>query len=84
MTFRILFYFLVSSIVLSSCGSQSSLKNNGQRPGYYQQWLYMKTNGENVLPDLSNYQWDIASSKRSNSNALLKVSEFGPNNIGEE
>lgn len=82
MTFRILFYLLVSSIVLSSCGSQSSMKNTGQRPGYYQQWLYMKTNGENVLPDMSNYQWDIASSKRSNSNALLKVSEFGPGNIG--
>ncbi len=82
MTFRYLLFLTVSSVVFYSCNSHHAVKESEAKPGYYQQWLYMKTNGSNQLPDMSKYQWDVASSKRSNSNALLTVSELGPDNIG--
>lgn len=82
MTFRAISLFVLSTTILVSCSRKTSLKNATQQPGYYQQWLYMKTNGSGQLPEMNQYNWDIVSSKRSNSNALLKVTEFGPNNIG--
>lgn len=42
----------------------------------------MKTNGSNVLPDMHQYAWDVNSSKRSTSDALINVYEFGPRNVG--
>lgn len=51
-------------------------------PGYYEQWLYMKTNGSNILPDLSRYNWMPSNIKRATSNALLSVDELGPDNVG--
>jgi photosystem II stability/assembly factor-like uncharacterized protein len=74
--------FVVLSIVLASCSRSVKKSNEGNLPGYYEQWLYMKTNGTNILPEMSQYNWDIASSKRSTSDALLNVYEFGPRNVG--
>ena len=82
MTFKAISLFVLSTTILVSCSRKTSLKSSNQQPGYYQQWLYMKTNGSGQLPEMTSYNWDIVSSKRSNSNALLKVSELGPNNVG--
>ncbi len=66
--------------LLGSCGTH--VKKAPALPGYYQQWLYIKTNGGNVLPDMRQYNWNQISNKRAVSNALLNVVELGPNNVG--
>ena len=73
-------FVAVLLILLSACGSH--LKKSTALPGYYDQWLYIKTNGSNVLPDMGKYNWTQTSSKRAVSNALLNVAELGPNNVG--
>lgn len=73
--------FLV--LILGACGSQ--LKKNSfsnTLPGYYDQWLFIKTNGTNILPDMRQYNWTQNSSKRAVSAALLNVVEMGPSNVG--
>ncbi len=83
--YHLLFLFLL--FLLFSC-SKYTTKNkqkfsNAQKlPGYGEQWLFIKTNGTNILPDVSKYNWMPNSSKRATSNALLNVAEFGPNNVG--
>jgi photosystem II stability/assembly factor-like uncharacterized protein len=67
-------------LLLSACGTH--VKKTSALPGYYQQWLYIKTNGSNVLPDMRQYNWTQNSNKRAVSNALLNVVELGPNNVG--
>ena len=75
-------YSLTASLLLllGACGSH--VKKTSTLPGYYEQWLYIKTNGSNVLPDMRQYNWNQASNKRAVSNALLNVVELGPNNVG--
>ena len=50
-------------------------------PGYYEQWLYIKSGGTNVLPDMSKYKWHTNSAKRANPTALINVYEYGPTNV---
>ena len=75
-------YYLVTvlALLLNACGTH--VKKSAALPGYYEQWLYIKTNGSNVLPDMRKYNWTQVSSKRAVSNALLNVVELGPNNVG--
>lgn len=83
MTFRTLLF--LSGLMFFGTGCFTKLLTKKQHPkelpGYYDQWLFMKTNGSGVLPDMTKYQWDINSSKRNNSSALLFVSELGPDNV---
>lgn len=79
--------FLSCVFLLVSCNrfttkSSKKLSHEETLPGYYGQWLYIKTNGTNVLPDISKYDWMPANIKRTTSNALLNVSEIGPRNVG--
>lgn len=80
--YAVIQYFVFISLLISCSGTKINKETNSEFPGYFDQWLYIKTNGSKVLPDMSNYNWDINSSKRSNSDALLNVLEVGPNNIG--
>jgi len=83
--------FLFSSFVLLIIGCQQIVKVNTKKttaespaplPGYYGQWLFIKTNGSNILPDMSKYQWQNGFNKRATSNALINVYEYGPSNVG--
>jgi len=80
--------FVLSTLVLIGCNGFTTKieeKTNVEiekEPGYYEQWLYMKTNGTNILPAINLASWLNNSAKRSNSNALVSISEIGPNNIG--
>lgn len=73
---------VLSLVVFSSCTRSVKPNSEGALPGYYEQWLFMKTNGSNILPDMGKYSWDVVSSKRSTSDALLNVYEYGPRNVG--
>ncbi len=55
---------------------------NNAHPGFHEQWLYMKTAGSMVLPDVSQYNWSQVNTKRTEVNALYQVAEVGPRNIG--
>ncbi|HEY1046860.1 MAG TPA: T9SS type A sorting domain-containing protein [Bacteroidia bacterium] len=81
-------YLLAIPVLFTACSglglfSKKTIKKtkNEAYPGYFDQWLYIKTGGTKVMPDLSQYNWDIQSRKRSNSNALLNVYEYGPDNV---
>ncbi|MES2618345.1 MAG: T9SS type A sorting domain-containing protein [Bacteroidota bacterium] len=74
--------FLLVSCNRFTTKSSKKLSSDETLPGYYGQWLYMKTNGTNVLPDISKYNWMPSTIKRSTSNALLSVEEIGPKNVG--
>ena len=83
-----LFFFALILTGLSACQSTGDQSNATAAspevqtlPGYYGQWLYIKTNGTNVLPDMRRYNWDQTSSKRAFSNALQHVYEYGPSNV---
>lgn len=81
-------FFFLSLLFVIGCQQHIKLNlkktqaENAPLPGYYGQWLYIKTNGTNVLPDMSRYNWAATSNKRSASNALINVYEYGPSNIG--
>lgn len=75
------------TLLFNACNERGKLKKpvktrNEAYPGYYDQWLYIKTAGTKQLPDLSQYDWDVNSAKRSTSDALLGVYEYGPDNVG--
>lgn len=73
---------LASVLILFSCNViKRSPKSNQTLPGYYGQWLYIKTNGSNVLPDMTKYDWGFSSNKRGMSAALKNVYEYGPSNV---
>lgn len=79
----------LTAVIFISCSQTKnenhvteSREQHQNLPGYYEQWLYIKTNGTNVLPDMRRYNWEAGSAKRSASNALLHVYEYGPSNIG--
>lgn len=79
--------FLTGLFFLSACNRfttkhKQKFEEKEEQPGYYNQWLYIKTNGTGVLPDVSGYDWMPANIKRSTSNALTDVREIGPNNVG--
>jgi photosystem II stability/assembly factor-like uncharacterized protein len=84
------FYFTIFLIIilgLSSCSdgpSKDFAKSNENQafPGYYEQLLYIKTNGTNILPEFGKYNFGINGAKRSVSNALTNLKEYGPDNIG--
>jgi photosystem II stability/assembly factor-like uncharacterized protein len=73
--------FLLFGCFGKKINKETSNIQKSEFPGYYEQWLYIKTNGSMQLPDLSKYNWDITSAKRGNSNALLNVYEYGPDNV---
>lgn len=77
---KYIFYFVFIAFI--SCNSIKNKNSSTNLPGYYEQWLYMKTAGTNILPDVSKYDWNLTNNKRSTSNALLNVSEIGPINVG--
>ncbi|MDP2174598.1 MAG: T9SS type A sorting domain-containing protein [Bacteroidota bacterium] len=82
-----IYVFLIILFVLNSCNLNSSKDLNSDIesqsfPGYYEQLLYIKTNGTNILPEYGKYDFGIKSSKRSISNALTSLKEYGPDNIG--
>lgn len=74
--------------LLLACNQVSRNKKNevsaetDLEPGYYGQWLFIKSGGTNVLPDMRKYNWEASSVKRASSNALINVYEFGPFNVG--
>ncbi len=80
--------FVIFATVLVACNSittkvEKKIAQEGKKePGFYEQWLYMKSNGTGVLPAVNLALWLNNSTKRSISNALVSVSEIGPNNIG--
>ncbi len=78
-----------ATLLLFSCSLYTTKRNQkildtDQNPGYHDQWLFIKTNGTNVMPDLSHYNWNTKPSgtKRATSNAILNLTELGPNNVG--
>ncbi len=76
---------IISALLLFSCSKFTTKLSEGEKeghPGYQEQLLFIKTNGTNVMPDLSHYNWVPNSIKRSTSGALLNLSELGPNNVG--
>src|SRR5690606_5016674 len=77
--------FATVLFIISGCGllKKKTEKNlgEGEFPGYYEQWLYIKTAGTNKLPDMSAYKWNKISAKRSESSALMHVYEYGPDNV---
>ncbi|MCC6817706.1 MAG: T9SS type A sorting domain-containing protein [Bacteroidia bacterium] len=81
--FKSAMQIIVLSLLVVSCARiKNSIETEGSFPGYYDQWLFMRTNGSGVLPEMSKYHWDVVSSKRENSDALMNVKEVGPDNIG--
>jgi photosystem II stability/assembly factor-like uncharacterized protein len=60
---------------------ESKQEASSPLPGYYGQWLYIKTNGTNVLPDMSRYRWQSAVNKRATPKSLINVYEYGPSNV---
>ena len=76
-------YLLFATVlILFSCNAfKHAPKTKQTLPGYYQQWLYIKTNGSNVLPDMSQYNWSNTANKRGMSAALKNVYELGPSNV---
>lgn len=89
MKFKNLLFIALTAFTVLSCSKTPKISSKANvtqtseaLPGYYGQWLYIKTNGSNQLPDMSRYNWDISSAKRSVSPALLHVQEYGPSNVG--
>lgn len=89
--FIVVYSFFI--VLITSCSSSNSKfiesdnntnvnQDDKALPGYYDQWLYIKTAGSNVLPDMRKYNWEDASLKRNISNALVNVTEYGPTNVG--
>src|SRR5688572_2063309 len=79
---------LISLCCLAACtgkmkqiSSEQKAVEQGTLPGYYGQWLYIKTAGTNTLPEMSKYNWDQGA-KRAISDVLLNVYELGPTNVG--
>lgn len=70
--------------VFMSCNNKPQPQENTSQtlPGYYEQWLYIKTNGTNILPEIKDYTFGLNSNKRSASNAIENLMEYGPFNIG--
>jgi hypothetical protein len=80
--YHLLFPFAL--LLLFSCSkftTKTSKSEKAAHPGYQEQLLYIKTNGTNVMPDLTHYNWMPQSIKRATSDALLNLAEVGPNNI---
>ncbi len=74
--------FGLTLFVFISCNNkpQSQQKTSQKIPGYYEQWLYIKTNGTNILPEIKDKSSLLNSNKRSSSNAIQHLKEYGPFN----
>ncbi len=79
--FSLFLIFIAGCQKNTKINTKDIARDNSPLPGYYGQWLYIKTAGTNVLPDMSRYQWQNSLNKRSASDALLNVYEYGPSNV---
>jgi photosystem II stability/assembly factor-like uncharacterized protein len=84
--FKYCIFLLVFTVFISCNQNASKISDNKvddqSFPGYYEQLLFIKTNGTNILPEYGRYDYSLNSSKRTTSNALSSMNEYGPDNIG--
>jgi hypothetical protein len=80
-----IFCFIVISFLSCNLGPnkvKDKTNESQEFPGYYEQLLFIKTNGSNILPEYGKYDYSFTSGKRTISNALTSIKEYGPDNIG--